>query len=66
MTTVYVYSASGDNEEIRVFSTLEKAIDCATSLWYPDAEFKQDEYDENRWFYDDSEDPVEIWKLEIE
>jgi len=26
MTTVYVYSASGDNEEIKVFSSFEKAV----------------------------------------
>lgn len=61
---VYVYNASGDNEE--VFSTLEKAIDYAKSRCYPDAEFKQHKYHKNRWFYDDPEDPVEILKLEIE
>lgn len=64
--SVYVYSASGDHQEIRVFSSLEKAIDYAKSLHYPDAEFEQHKYDENCWFFDDPEDPVEILKLEIE
>jgi hypothetical protein len=63
---VYVYHATGDNEEIKVFSSLEKAIAYAKSTYYEDAEFEQDEDDENRWFYDDLEDPVEIVKLEIE
>lgn len=55
--TVYVYTASGDNEEIKVFSSLEKAIAYAKSTpSYEEAEFKQDEYDENCWSYDDTED----------
>ena len=60
---VFVYSASGDNEEIKVFSTLEKAIAYANSKYYVDAEFEKNG---NRWFYDCEEDPVEILKLEIE
>jgi len=63
---VYVYSASGDSEEIKVFSNLEKAIEYAKSTPdYEEAEFEQDDYYENRWYFD-CEDPVEILKLEIE
>ncbi len=64
--SIYVYNATGDNEEIKLFSSLEKAIEYAKSTYYEDAVFEQDSYDENRWAYDDIEDPVEILKLEIE
>jgi hypothetical protein len=61
---VFVYIASGDIQEIKVFSSLEKAIEYAKTH-YEDAEIEQDEDDENRWFYD-CEDFLEILKLEIE
>ncbi len=61
-----MYNTSGDNEQIKVFSGLEKAVNYAKSTYYEDIEFKQDDCDENIWSYDDSEDSVEILKLEIE
>lgn len=64
---VFVYSAHGDNEEIQVFSSLEKAIKYAKSKYdSANAEFKQHKYDKNRWSYTDSEDPIDILKLEID
>lgn len=65
---VYVYNASGDNEEIKLFYNLNEAIEYARSTYDEDAVFEQSQHNENRWTYDGDyiEDPVEILKLEIE
>lgn len=64
--SVYVYHAQGDNEEIKVFSSLEKAISYAKSTYYEDAEFEKDEYEDDgkHWSFD-CEDPVDIWELDV-
>lgn len=65
--TVYVYSASGDMQEIKVFSTFEKAVAYTESVYdYTEVKFVQHRFDDNCWIFDDPEDPVEILKLEVD